>query len=460
MSTLDKIEKIIQCSRPLRFERGDRLPLVIWHAQADEDIDDATLERLLRDLDARGIGLYASWEKGANRDKSLALGLRTGALQKKLGLPVFAFCNAPLHNFFDGDERTAHIDEKGRPFFDPSLGNPKMGCPFALDFRRAPIRERIERLVEAYRENGIPIRFIFADWEIDGPIEWNDAWSHSKRCTRCRSHVPEIEDFQAFQKALRTIRSDMQKKCFAEPVLARFPDALVGNYAVYPCDGYRYWVDFFEHEDFADIGVKRDGRARYRPWLADEFALTGYTFAMPVVYTWARCYRWYDFENADWRWFYNMLLAATNACKSAPADVPVIPFVHHKTIWVPGKPADDVAQFSTDKYKELLWHMLLRGVDGFALWCRDTELDFEVPPLQEVYAESLAHKDFLDSGTPVSFNVPESPGPVVSGLRLGDRVLLRRTDFTDTTDPVTISIDGKTVNVPPARGKCVVVNLE
>ena len=63
------------------------------------------------------------------------------------------------------------------------------------------------------------------------------------------------------------------------------PNALVGNYAVYPHDGRRYWWDYFEHY-VEGQPVRMDQKARYRHW-ANEFAGTGYTFAMPVVYPWS-----------------------------------------------------------------------------------------------------------------------------------------------------------------------------
>ena len=58
-----------------------------------------------------------------------------------------------------------------------------------------------------------------------------------------------------------------------------------------------------------------------------------------------------------------------------------------------------------------------------------------------MYSESLAHRDFLEDGAPVSFDVPSQPGTVVSGLRVGNRVLTRRTDFgEESSEPVQISL--------------------
>jgi len=60
---------------------------------------------------------------------------------------------------------------------------------------------------------------------------------------------------------------------------------------------------------------------------------------------------------------------------------------------------------------------------------------------------------------PVSFAVPAEPGAVVSGLVLGDRALVRRTDFGEVAGPVEVRIGTRTVAVPAIPGKCQVVDL-
>jgi hypothetical protein len=201
-----------------------------------------------------------------------------------------------------------------------------------------------------------------------------------------------------------------------------------------------------------------DGRAPYRPW-ADEFAACGYTFAMPVVYTWYRIWSWYDWPQGDYRWFYALLLEASSVGQATPAGTPIITFVHHTTTSPPKQPDPAVKQFSSDAYKELLWHMLLRGHDTFFLWCPDDEIAQEVRPLHEVWAAALEFGEFLDKGAPVAFDVPTKPGPVVSALRLGDRLLVRRTDFTDAREPIALGVGGKTVAIPRVERRCQLLRL-
>jgi len=427
MTLRERIEAVLAATEPLPFPRGERLPIRAMGLEGVPSDDDAVNERLLRELDARGLALSARWHPG-DVTGSLEQALRLGRLQQKLGLEIGIDANACMHSFFDGDPSTAHVNEAGETFFDSSFGEGhRMGCPFAISHRYPAIKAQFEPFLQAYRAAGLTVDFIYLDWEIDGPIEWNGAWTASKACTRCRESVPRLDDFRAFQLALRTLRADMQREVYAETVKTYFPEALIGNYAEYPTDGYRYWYDYFEVLP-EGAPVRIDGQAKYREW-PNLFPDTGYTFAMPVVYTWYPTFSWYNFEDADYRWFYNMLLVATNPCKSAGNSVPIISWLHWHTTAPPADPDPAVRQFSEEKYQELIWHMLLRGTDGLMNWCMDAETVKEIQLIQQVYAAALEYKDFLDHGTPVAFDVPTAPAPVVSALLLNDRLLVRRTEF-------------------------------
>ncbi len=80
--------------------------------------------------------------------------------------------------------------------------------------------------------------------------------------------------------------------------------------------------------------------------------------------------------------------------------------------------------------------------------------------LHEVYAASLEYAVWLERDIPIAYGVPEQPGPVTSGLRLGDRLLMRRTDFGCADPaPVTIDVDGTYVEVAVRERACQVLPL-
>ena len=450
------IQCVLDETTPLKYNRDRRLPLYLWQAMDPGTLDHEAASELIRVLDERGVGLVTSWDPG-NRDKSLTDALTIARAQKRLGLRVNINATRCLYSFFDGDSRTAHIDDNGEPFWDESFGKKNMGCPFALDFRRPYIAEQIEYFARAFKKAHLEVDFIFADWEIDGPIEFNEAHAASRRCVRCCRNIKDIDDFGQFQTVLRRLRSELQREVYAEPMKRNFPEVLVGNYGVYPHNGYRYWYDYYErHVDGQPCQI--DQGARYRRWY-HEFPETGYTFAMPVVYTWRRIFDWYDYPDADYRWFYNLLLVASNAGQHTPADIPIISFVHWHTIETK-PPAGTVPQFSESMYQELLWHMLLRGTDTFFLWSPRQEAPKETRLVHQVYAQAQQYGEFLSGGRPIIFDVPKQPQTVVSGLRLDDRVLIRRTDFGKTDEPVEITVDGRALDVAAAPGRCRILSLD
>jgi hypothetical protein len=452
----DNVKVVLDNTTPLKYDRGNRLPLYLWPAIDPGELNDKDAEQLVKEFNTRGVGIVCSWNF-KNVEETMTRCLTLARAQKKLGQRINIDATSLLESFFNGDENTAHIDENGKPFFDNSFGDHKMGCPFAIDYRKKEIRERVELYIKKYKELGLPVDFIFTDWEIDGPLEVNNAIEASKKCARCRKYLGDGFSYTEFQKTMREMRAYLQNYSYSTPVLSNFPHALVGNYAVYPNDGYRYWYDYFEH--YADgQPYKADQRAKYRQWYND-FPATGFTFAMPVVYTWDPIYSWYDFENSDYRWFYNMLLVASNAGKSTPYNIPIISFVHWHTILVSEKPDSTIKQMSKKSYQELLWHMLLRGTDTFFMWSGKKEYPEEVRLLQEVYAAAQQYGKFLDNGLPITFDVPNKPGTVISGLALGDSVLIRRTDFGTNHSPVEILAGTKIIKVDYAPGTCRVLSL-
>jgi hypothetical protein len=115
---------------------------------------------------------------------------------------------------------------------------------------------------------------------------------------------------------------------------------------------------------------------------------------------------------------------------------------------------------SKESYQELLWHMLLRGTDAFFMWSGKNEYPEEVRLLHEVYAAAQKYGKFLDQGMPITFDVPDKPGTVISGLALGDSLLVRRTDFGINHEPVQILAATKLVTVKYAPGICSVIAVK
>lgn len=451
------VETVLKETEPLKFPRGQRLPLYLWTPNFPADADDAKLEGILKDLDARGIALFARWG-GNDFAKASELPLRVARLQKKLGFESSVDATGLAHGFFNGSAETGHVDKDGKRFFDKSFfWSP--GCPFAVQSRYDTMRARLEPWLDKYQQEKLHLDFWAADWEFDGPNEWNNGWAAARQCETCRAKIPNLDtDFAAFQTAVRKVRAEMQREVFVKTIQRRFPNARIGNYAMNPHDGRRYWWDFFEKRTDGLPAEKEHG-ALYRPW-AREFEDCGYTVAMPVIYTWFNIHGEYPFANHQYRWFYNLMLEASSTGRHTPLAVPLVTFVHWTTTNPPKELPKDFEALTEANYEELLWHLLLRGHDTFAMWCPGPELAQEVRPVHRVYAAALEYNEFLEHGQPVIFDVPKQPGSVVSALQVGRRLLVRRTDFAAAPEIVEVKLhDGATLHVPRANGKCLVLTL-
>jgi hypothetical protein len=451
------IQTILESTQPLRTQPNHRLPLLLWPAHAALVEDPDLQKEIVLALHSRGISAIASWNP-SDFTNSLHQSLQLARIQHELNLPVIVNANSCMHGFFNGSPETAHLDPNHQPFFEESIPG-KIGCPFRLQHRYTIVQEQTAQFVRAYHENQLPLDLVFGDWEIDGPLEINESHKSALRCQACRQHIPNIEDFASFQKAVRAERNRATRTCYAEPILALYPKALVGNYGIYPNNGHRYWYDYFEQPSETHPSI-REHNATYRTW-PNDFNDTSYTMAMPVTYPWARIYESYPFPNADYRWFYNMLLVASNASQHTPPSTPLIPFVHYHTVFDPLPPNANTPQMSRHAYTELLWHLLLRGADSLFLWCTTEQSPTEIQLVHKVWSDSLQYEEFLNSGHPISHTVPNPPTPVISGLRLNNRVLIRRTDFNPPPHhPVNLTIGNHTVNIPPSPNTCLILNLE
>ena len=157
----ENIRTILDNTSVLQHDRGSRLPLYLWPAMDPGELDDHSAEALVRELDKRGIGIVCSWNQ-ADREESISRGITIAKAQKKLGQRININATSLLYGFFNSDEKTAHVDENGNPFFDKSFGSSsKMGCPFTLDPGKHEIRERVEYFLKRYKEEGLEIDFNF-----------------------------------------------------------------------------------------------------------------------------------------------------------------------------------------------------------------------------------------------------------------------------------------------------------
>jgi len=221
MTAGEQIAVGLRETKPLKHALGRQSQLYVWPA-GNLQGDNAEIDRDLRSLTDRGIAAYSLWTPGTGQQSSLVRSLRLGAMQKRMG---------PRANVSATDCAKTWVPVQ-------------------------PSREHTGR-------------FRFTNWEIDMPIGWNEGWNAARKCVRRREHIPDVDNFESFQKAYRAVRSEIQREFYNGVVLKSYPNAPVGNYGVYPNDGRRYWYDYCETEPGEGVSVLNDQRAKYRPWVSE-----------------------------------------------------------------------------------------------------------------------------------------------------------------------------------------------
>lgn len=166
-------------------------------------------------------------------------------------------------------------------------------------------------------------------------------------------------------------------------------------------------------------------------------------------------------EEADRVHFHLMLRAVSTANANKAQGKLSVPFLSRLVV-------DDPAErfrfgLTVRRYRELIWHVLLRGSDGLYLFnlgypgspVTPAESFESLEAARAVYDELLAYREFLDEGEPMNFEVPpmHSTAGIWSGLRLKDRWLVRA--FTLGREPQRVQIatgsGGRVVvDAPPA----------
>ena len=112
----DNIQVILDNTTILKYDNGNRLPLYLWPGIDPGILSDDVAEKLIIEMDKRGIGIVCSWSMN-DTAMVFAQCLPIARAQKKLGQRININATELLDSFFNGDESTAHIDADGKSFF-------------------------------------------------------------------------------------------------------------------------------------------------------------------------------------------------------------------------------------------------------------------------------------------------------------------------------------------------------
>jgi hypothetical protein len=405
---IDWYRTLVRRLPPLRHDRGDRWPLVLWQGVGFERL----APRQIRSLLDRGIVQHLRLR---TPDIEAARALRAA------GAPVILLEGAggawPYDTVAD-DTRWrlrfpagATVPQWWRGLADPTLDA-------GWERSSALTRSRLQQ----YKSAGVKIDAVWLDYE---GAQLHDDYQALRASTSAARMPRGVLDSEARYRNYRRNRWLIRlSRYLAEPVREFYPKVSVTN-----------WVVTASSDDHPVLS--------WTDWPHPQSPTLAFTATNPIAYgvdsyflsAWPPS-RDINRVNVD-RFYTHLLLRQVSADafnrKASGEGMGAVAWVSR---WVPDHPDRHAPLMSRAAYREALRHLWLRGVDAMEVFnpARKGYERYaveEVEDVQRVYDEMLAYRDFLDHGEVMNYRIPgKLDGLMVwSGLRLGDRALVRLTNL-------------------------------
>lgn len=421
-----EMDSLLRTVQPMTHPLKGRLPLLLWNSPLPRDKKlvalraDGTLRTYIDALAARGIvpPVEMGWEWDPDAAMAMALTLKEAG-QPVHVLAAFGIVGGEDELYANTPKVTGKwpLNEKGELTWTGTRAWPILPV-YDVSKSVAFYTEWMHR----FKDAGIDVKAVWTDYE-GLPYPWNFVYD-SQKAEAARKHYPDgaLDSFPAFAGYIAEVHNTMLSEAIADPVHAVFPKALVGNYGAEASTEAFPFVD----TNGAPYGI---------------FTLGRLDVAMPSIYAnTAYLPRYY---NLDWEvtaadvdnvYFTTMVRSMSAALAGTLPGKLSMPYVSRFT---PDKNDPRyLFPMSRGYYRELLRHGILRGADGYYLFnlgynpqgAVTPQLSFDsVEDARAVTDELLAYREFLEKGTPMTFDVPalRTPAVIWSGLKLKDRCLVR-----------------------------------
>ncbi len=427
-------DEIVKKVPPLRHERGDRLPMILWQPGAADSEPVGFYKELL----ARGLTQHIHID-----EKMIPLGK---ALQDA-GSPVIMMegVGGQWPASLAGDPKNwAHRLDPG---FAPE--GPLRACP-AIATGWAMNGDAVRAALRKFRDAGVRVDAVWMDYEGDPAGAGADAYQQALHCARCRETLPPsaLASEKGFNDYCMRRYFELAGGYLAAPVAEVFPGCSTTN--------WRAAISTTERP-------QRSWPDRVLPPSLPPF----FTATNPVAYGntlffhgWSPRFR-LDREHVDEFYTRTLLNNVSNDAANRRVWAPGRRSVPWVCRWCPDDDDPKIPIMTRARYREVLRHLWLRGVAAMQVF-NPVNKGFEEMAVAEVqdavsvYDEMLEYRDFLDKGTPLCLDVPKAQdsGVLWSGLALGDRAVVR------TFKPGGTAGGGAEVTIEPWPGRKVTLRAD
>ncbi|MBF0161406.1 MAG: hypothetical protein HQL88_03870 [Magnetococcales bacterium] len=391
---------------PLTHPRGNRWPLLIIAGVGFEPLPVAEIRMLLE----RGITQHLEL-------KSSAIG--AARRLKEAGAPVILTDGrngAWPYNLEKDKTQWAHqypakldVQPHWRDLPSPPL------------FRGwAVAAEQLRTTLNRFRQEQVPVDAIWLDYENE-PSTANYYAAILSPSTLALMPPQAVADEASFRRYSRQLWIQLLSTYIAGPAREMFPKVSITN-----------WVVTLSSPERPVLGWMNEP---HPPMGATLFTATNpvaYGIDTAFLALWQKSYR-LDQEHVDQ--FYSHILLRQVSADSAnrQQQAPYLASIPWVGRWVADHPDKRVPILSRERYREVLRHLWLRGIDGMQVFNpveSTATLDMAVAEVQDaaaVYDEMLAYRDFLEKGTVLQLAHPaiQEDAALWSGLRLQDEAIVR-----------------------------------
>lgn len=399
---------------PLKHERGGRWPLVLWSDPPAEELTPEAVRMLL----ARGIVPHIRLDKAS---------IPLARILQEAGAPVIAVegkgGNWPYSLAGDTVEWAnryppgQEVKEEWRSLPSPMI---LKGWQVASD--------QLRDTLAAFKAAGIGLDAAWLDWEVE-PHTASFKATVASPSSRALLPSSAAADPGVFARLRLHLWMGLVSAYAAGPIREAYPKASVTN-----------WMAVLSSADHPVPTWTGHPLPPTGPSLLTASNPTAYGVDLAFAAGWDDAWS-LDRDHVD-RFFLNVLLRQVSAdgqnrWRTAPY-MDSFPWVAR---WVrildeekkgEGEKPPPIPAMSREAYREALRHLWLRAVDGMQVFNSATTSDAEsavteVVDAAVVYDEMLGFRDFLERGEVLNLEYPGPEGDraLWSGLRLGDRALVR-----------------------------------
>lgn len=398
-------EAVLEKIPRLRHDRGSRWPLITWEGFSTEPQEPKFYRQLLE----RGLAQHIRLDPKMI-DTALAI-QRAGSpvivMEGASGVFPASLAGEPstwAHQFDDG--------YKPKDYTRP--------CP-SIHTGWARFADKLRDTLRQFRQKGVQIDAIWTDWEND-PLYGADRYQQALHCKRCREILPRrtLASSKSFMDYTARKFYELFGAYYAAPVLEFYPKCSVTNWLAQPSTPEEPQPDW----------SGGPGRVHMPP-LVTAWNPTAYGAASWVWKSRNKEDK-RDQERVD-QIYTNLLLRQVSLAGSlgerwAP-EKELIPWI---TRWVSEPPELEFPVMTRERYREILRHLWLRRVAAMQVFSPRQKgyEDMAMPEVEDAvaaYDDMLAFREFLEKGEVLTYEIPQpqDDGVVLSGMRLGDRALVR-----------------------------------